>query len=219
MSNEFAVRIRGEYMEMPGLCLTVPQAARLWQRSREECEQVLARLVREGFLVRTRNGAFVKVPSSRPRPAKASLTARSAEAAGGRLKRPQPPSVLLLDPFADEGEMYATYLGACGFGAVAVCEAEQGIELAMRTAPDVVIARFRQSGRITGLDVVRRLKAHPATRHTPVMIITTSINSGDRQAALSIGCDRYLLLPLVPDVLVQEIRKLLAAASEPAAAG
>jgi Fic family protein len=53
-------RIRGEYLEMPGLRLTVPQALRLWGLPQDVCEYALARLVEEGFLRRTADGAFVR---------------------------------------------------------------------------------------------------------------------------------------------------------------
>ena len=47
--------IRAEYLEMPGLCLTVAQAARLWNVGREECLQTLDALTRAGFLYRSKD--------------------------------------------------------------------------------------------------------------------------------------------------------------------
>ena len=52
-------RIRGEFLEMPGLRLTAQQARRLWLLDERSCEAVLAALVQARFLVRTRDGAFV----------------------------------------------------------------------------------------------------------------------------------------------------------------
>lgn len=52
-------RVRGEYLEMPGLRLTVPQACRLWQIDPRVCEAVLQELVEERFVARTRDGAFI----------------------------------------------------------------------------------------------------------------------------------------------------------------
>ena len=53
-------RIRGEYMEMPGLRLTAPQALRLWGLPQDVGEYALGCLVEEGFLRRTADGAFVR---------------------------------------------------------------------------------------------------------------------------------------------------------------
>jgi len=53
-------RIRGEFLEMPGLRLTTEQAARLWHIDAATCAEVLSRLVAERFLTRTRAGAYVR---------------------------------------------------------------------------------------------------------------------------------------------------------------
>ena len=58
--NALLNRIRGEYLEMPGLRLTVPQALRLWGQPQDVCEYALSRLVEDGFLRRTADGAFVR---------------------------------------------------------------------------------------------------------------------------------------------------------------
>ena len=53
-------RIRGEYLEMPGLHLTAAQAERLWGLDRETCSSLLATLVDANFLRRTRDGAYIR---------------------------------------------------------------------------------------------------------------------------------------------------------------
>jgi Fic family protein len=45
-------RIRGEYLEMPGLRLTVRQATRFWGLDEHTCVRSLEYLVRVGFLAR-----------------------------------------------------------------------------------------------------------------------------------------------------------------------
>ena len=45
-------RIEAEYREMPGLTLTLPQAARLFSLEPARCERVLDALVHGGLLVR-----------------------------------------------------------------------------------------------------------------------------------------------------------------------
>lgn len=62
-----AARVRSEYHEMPGLRLTLAQASRLWQLDTETCEAVLEYLVREGFLIRTPDDAFIALAPGDPR--------------------------------------------------------------------------------------------------------------------------------------------------------
>jgi hypothetical protein len=56
-------RVRAEYREMPGLCLTVHQACRLWQVDPTACTRILEGLVAERFLTRTLTGVFVRFDS------------------------------------------------------------------------------------------------------------------------------------------------------------
>jgi DNA-binding IclR family transcriptional regulator len=62
-SRELVIRARAEFREMPGLCLTAAQAARLWQLRPDQAEQLLTELVQIGFLVR-RDGQRYRCPSS-----------------------------------------------------------------------------------------------------------------------------------------------------------
>ena len=53
-------RIRGEFLEMPGLRLTPAQAQRLWNLDALVCESVFKAMVDARFLVRTADGAFTQ---------------------------------------------------------------------------------------------------------------------------------------------------------------
>jgi hypothetical protein len=54
-------RVRGEFNEMPGLQLTMPQAARLLGIEPEACQSVIDQLVAVEFLKRTPAGTIVRV--------------------------------------------------------------------------------------------------------------------------------------------------------------
>ena len=51
-------RVRGEFIEMPGLRLRVDQAVRLWNLDRASCEMLLSSLVEAKFLLRYSDGAY-----------------------------------------------------------------------------------------------------------------------------------------------------------------
>ena len=56
-------RIKGEYIEMPGLWLTPDQGARLWSLDRAQCEELLVALVNDGFLAARGDGKYGRVTS------------------------------------------------------------------------------------------------------------------------------------------------------------
>lgn len=62
-TEDLTIRARAEFREMPGMCLTSAQAARLWQLSPDRAEELLRELVQSGFLVR-RDGQRYRLPSS-----------------------------------------------------------------------------------------------------------------------------------------------------------
>jgi len=63
--DSLVARVRGEYCEMPGLRLTVPQACRLWGVDVSTCEMLFEQLIREGFLYKTADRAYVAQPTAR----------------------------------------------------------------------------------------------------------------------------------------------------------
>lgn len=64
-TEELLDRIKGEYCEMPGLCLTLAQAARLWNVDAARASTALRRLAETGYLRRRIDGAYTLSDGSR----------------------------------------------------------------------------------------------------------------------------------------------------------
>jgi hypothetical protein len=79
ITDDVLRRVQGEFLEMPGLRLTTPQARRLWGLDAAQCDALLGALVDAQFLFRTRDGAFMRVEHAMP--VRASLTTRRTIAA------------------------------------------------------------------------------------------------------------------------------------------
>lgn len=65
-TDEVLRRVQCEFLEMPGLRLTEPQARRLWGLDAASCAALLNALVDAKFLFRTRDGAFMRVEHAAP---------------------------------------------------------------------------------------------------------------------------------------------------------
>jgi hypothetical protein len=63
--GDLFVRIEAEFREMPGLRLTLPQAARLFNIERNRCDAILRALVRAGRLA-AEGKTFVSARDARP---------------------------------------------------------------------------------------------------------------------------------------------------------
>ena len=63
MIEHLLKRIRGEFLEMPGLRLTSAQASRLWGLDAATCQRLLRTLVDSRFLTRTSDGRYRRAES------------------------------------------------------------------------------------------------------------------------------------------------------------
>jgi DNA-binding IclR family transcriptional regulator len=64
--DQDALRVRNEFLEAPGLIVSVPQVARLFGLRSEHAGAILKALERENFLTQTANGAYHLAPATRP---------------------------------------------------------------------------------------------------------------------------------------------------------
>jgi hypothetical protein len=60
VADDLLNRAKQEYVEMPGLVLTIRQASRLWNLDAGVCHTLLSTLLREEFLSQTRDGAYLR---------------------------------------------------------------------------------------------------------------------------------------------------------------
>ena len=87
-------------------------------------------------------------------------------------------------------------------------DGEAGITTALGERPDLILMDI-QLPKISGLDVMRRLRAEAATAVTPIVALTSFALSGDDQKAKDAGATAYLAKPYSPLALLDLIRKLL----------
>lgn len=104
-----------------------------------------------------------------------------------------PPRVLLADAHADTREFYAVWLTQRGFRVSAASSASEALELATAESPDVIVAELMLPG--GGPELVRRLRANPATADAVLIVLTTQTATVQREQAIAAGADSYLVKP------------------------
>jgi two-component system cell cycle response regulator DivK len=85
---------------------------------------------------------------------------------------------------------------------------EEGVRLAQERRPSLVLMDIRLPG-IDGIQALGRLRAEVATRKIPVMAMTASVMSGDRQKVLDAGFDAFQSKPLKIRDFVAAVEQLL----------
>jgi two-component system, cell cycle response regulator DivK len=119
------------------------------------------------------------------------------------------PLVLVVDDYADAREMYAEYLEFSGFRVAEATNGAEALEKAFELLPDVILMDLSLPV-IDGWEATRRLKADERTRAIPVVALTghALIN---QPGGPEVPCDSYVIKPCLPDTLVAEVKKMLAA--------
>lgn len=94
--------------------------------------------------------------------------------------------------------------------------AEDGIRLAVEHKPALVLMDFHLPG-MNGIEALAQLRADPATRHIPVMAVTASAMTEDRQRIMAAGFNGLQTKPIHVKEFVQAVRDALAAPGASAA--
>ncbi|MCU0917764.1 MAG: response regulator [Planctomycetes bacterium] len=123
--------------------------------------------------------------------------------------------ILVVDDEADIRELVRLNLAREGFDVLDCETGEEALALAKSKAPDLMVLDLMLPG-MDGLEVCRRLKADPQTRHVPVVMLTAKGEESDVVTGLELGADDYVTKPFSGKVLAARVRRLLRKTPEPA---
>lgn len=118
-----------------------------------------------------------------------------------------PARILLVDDDAEIIETMSLTLEAQGYEILVARDGNQGLAMAERDNPDLVILDMMMPKR-SGFLVLERLRR---TREIPLRIIMITANEGSRHKmyAEMLGVDDYLRKPFQMERLVESVRRLL----------
>lgn len=126
------------------------------------------------------------------------------------MSRPDP-LVMVVDDFRDGRELVAEILGYAGLRTEQASDGKEALEKAVTLLPDLILMDLSLPG-VDGWEITRRLKSDPATRNIRIVALTAHATRGPLDRAREVGCDLVLTKPCPPDVLIERVKHLLAAA-------
>ncbi len=83
-----------------------------------------------------------------------------------------------------------------------------GVQQVLTIPPDFVILDI-QLPDINGLEVLKRIRAHPVGKDIPVVAMTSYAMSGDREKLMEAGCTGYIEKPIDPMLVIGQIEKVI----------
>lgn len=120
--------------------------------------------------------------------------------------------LLVVDDNADNREVLGQFFQRLGFGVETAADGEEGVRRWRENPPDLTWMDLQMPG-IDGYEAMRRIKAlgAEAGRAAPVVTITASALPGERERALTRGCDDFVTKPFREAEIVRVLERILGA--------
>lgn len=120
-------------------------------------------------------------------------------------------TVLLVEDSDAIRDAFTILLEDAGYAVLGAETGAEALRLAEERVPDLVLLDMGLPD-MSGLDVVRRLKAAPQTAAIAVVALTGRDEEADRRACLAAGCAAYIVKPVNTQKLVRDLPGWMAAA-------
>ncbi len=117
--------------------------------------------------------------------------------------------VLLVEDNEMSRDMLARRLEKRGYSIVVAVDGAEGVAAAQQLQPAVILMDMSLPV-MDGWSATRRLKRELATRHIPVIGLSSHAMAEDRERALQAGCDDYDTKPVDFERLIAKIEQCLA---------
>jgi len=116
--------------------------------------------------------------------------------------------ILVVDDAEANVRLLEAKLSAEYYDVLTASDGPSALMVAADQVPDIILLDVMIPG-MDGLEVCRRLKADPATRHIPVILVTALDGRRDRLSGLEAGADDFLTKPIDDLALFARVRSLV----------
>ena len=118
-------------------------------------------------------------------------------------------TILIVDDEEDIRELVEITLEDSQYHLCTAGDGKAGLEAIQQQRPDLVILDWMMP-RLSGLEVVRKLREDPRTASIPVVFLTSQDASDHQEDVRALGIFSYLHKPFSPLELIQTVQKALA---------
>jgi two-component system, cell cycle response regulator DivK len=118
--------------------------------------------------------------------------------------------ILIVEDNENNRMLVRDVLQSRGYQTAETDTGEEGVRLARERRPALILMDIQLPG-INGMETLKLLRAEAETRDIPVMAVTASAMTHDRQKIMATGFDAYQSKPLNVREFVEAVRTLLAA--------
>jgi two-component system, cell cycle response regulator DivK len=121
-------------------------------------------------------------------------------------------TVLVIEDDDNNMELISFILESNGYQVLKAETGQKGFELAVEKLPTFIILDI-QLPDMSGLEVVKKIRASKADGSIPVIAMTSLAMSGDREKLLAAGCNGYIEKPIDSEKIIKQIQIVLGEAN------
>jgi twitching motility two-component system response regulator PilH len=114
-------------------------------------------------------------------------------------------TILIVEDTLSELELMSHYLREGGYNVINAVGAQEALNKVLEQKPDVIITDVVMPG-MSGFELCRRLKTHPATEKVPIVICSSKDQEIDRLWGMKQGADAYLTKPFTREQILRAIK-------------
>jgi len=118
--------------------------------------------------------------------------------------------ILIADDSKTMRDMVAFTLKNAGYLVVEAPDGKQAMDAFGRDRFDGVITDLNMPA-MDGIALIRQIRAHPAGRAVPVLMLTTEADPKKKDEGRAAGATGWIVKPFVPEKLVEVVRKVAGA--------
>ena len=118
-------------------------------------------------------------------------------------------TVLVADDYPENCQLFTIYLRK-SYEVVTAQSAEEAAARLAGGGVDAALLDLNYQGGMTGLDLIRQLRADPRFSALPTLALTAHASPEDRRRCLDAGFDAYLSKPVMKAEMLAAVEKLLA---------
>jgi DNA-binding response OmpR family regulator len=123
------------------------------------------------------------------------------------------PRILIADDNQQNAELLEAHLDGTGFDTKIVSNGEDTLAAARDWKPDLLLLDVMMP-RLSGFEVCQRLRAAPATKDLPVVMVTALDQPTDVDRAIDAGTDDFITKPINKTELLLRVRAVLESHAE-----
>lgn len=116
--------------------------------------------------------------------------------------------IMVVEDNKDNMYLVRFLLKRVGYEVIEAWSGEEGVELATREKPDLILMDIQLPG-MDGLEATKIIRTTAANGNIPIIALTSYAMTGDRERSLQAGCTGYIEKPIDPDTFLKEVEAFL----------